>query len=386
MTTATTSSFDRALHAYRTTEASPRHVPTEGQVQTILQLLRESGIVDEFTIADLLRSEVDAHRATRTGASGWIDRLIQAARQHSGSSSTHRPNRFAGTCARCSSEVPAQAGMLLGSSGNWRVEHLPGSCPDVVAAPAPAPRSSNPAAALEPGYYALHAPQGAVEFYRVRQPRLRDEAATRARRRLVRWDAGRGDRVLPRDQWQPVVERIQVLGVEASHVLFGRSIGRCGVCGRTLSDPESVALGIGPVCLARIRGAGFTGASVPRVSPVDPGEYTCRECNEECSTRAEARTHCAPEHGPALPTTPPPAATVEVESPEFSAANYTDGRPLAYDDHESSTQCRGEREPSTDGSRYEPWVCTRPLGHAGLHEARGAREAMARWADGGYSS
>jgi len=33
--------------------------------------------------------------------------------------------------------------------------------------------------------------------------------------------------------------------------LEGRTIGRCRVCGRTLTDPESVALGIGPVCRQR---------------------------------------------------------------------------------------------------------------------------------------
>lgn len=33
---------------------------------------------------------------------------------------------------------------------------------------------------------------------------------------------------------------------------YGRATGRCGVCGRELSDPESVALGIGPICLSRL--------------------------------------------------------------------------------------------------------------------------------------
>ena len=29
---------------------------------------------------------------------------------------------------------------------------------------------------------------------------------------------------------------------------YGRETGTCGVCHRTLTDPESVALGIGPIC------------------------------------------------------------------------------------------------------------------------------------------
>lgn len=32
---------------------------------------------------------------------------------------------------------------------------------------------------------------------------------------------------------------------------YGKQTGRCMVCGRTLSNPESVAQGIGPVCSAR---------------------------------------------------------------------------------------------------------------------------------------
>ena len=33
---------------------------------------------------------------------------------------------------------------------------------------------------------------------------------------------------------------------------YGRELGHCGVCGRTLTDPNSIALGIGPVCAGRM--------------------------------------------------------------------------------------------------------------------------------------
>jgi len=35
---------------------------------------------------------------------------------------------------------------------------------------------------------------------------------------------------------------------------FGRLTGKCGCCGRTLTDPESVRLGIGPDCRRVARG------------------------------------------------------------------------------------------------------------------------------------
>lgn len=33
---------------------------------------------------------------------------------------------------------------------------------------------------------------------------------------------------------------------------YGQVTGQCGVCGRKLEDPNSVAIGIGPVCLGRV--------------------------------------------------------------------------------------------------------------------------------------
>jgi hypothetical protein len=35
-------------------------------------------------------------------------------------------------------------------------------------------------------------------------------------------------------------------------LMFGREVGACGVCGSPLTDPESIALGIGPVCLQKM--------------------------------------------------------------------------------------------------------------------------------------
>jgi hypothetical protein len=35
---------------------------------------------------------------------------------------------------------------------------------------------------------------------------------------------------------------------EAAAVAYGKEYGRCSCCGRTLTDPESIARGIGPIC------------------------------------------------------------------------------------------------------------------------------------------
>ena len=38
----------------------------------------------------------------------------------------------------------------------------------------------------------------------------------------------------------------------AASTRYGIELGHCGVCGRTLTDPNSIALGIGPVCAGRM--------------------------------------------------------------------------------------------------------------------------------------
>lgn len=37
-------------------------------------------------------------------------------------------------------------------------------------------------------------------------------------------------------------------GIDAARERYGREIGRCGICNRTLTDEESRRIGIGPVC------------------------------------------------------------------------------------------------------------------------------------------
>lgn len=37
----------------------------------------------------------------------------------------------------------------------------------------------------------------------------------------------------------------------AAAIAYGRELGRCSICNRTLTDPDSIANGIGPVCATR---------------------------------------------------------------------------------------------------------------------------------------
>jgi hypothetical protein len=53
-----------------------------------------------------------------------------------------------------------------------------------------------------------------------------------------------------------VIEEIAKDAREAM-LRYGREIGKCGHCGRTLTDEESRAYGIGPVCRNKVRFVGF---------------------------------------------------------------------------------------------------------------------------------
>ena len=49
-----------------------------------------------------------------------------------------------------------------------------------------------------------------------------------------------------------VMSQIVRMGVQESSTAYGRHIGSCGVCGRTLTDEDSRARGIGPICAGKM--------------------------------------------------------------------------------------------------------------------------------------
>jgi hypothetical protein len=49
-----------------------------------------------------------------------------------------------------------------------------------------------------------------------------------------------------------VLDAIVAAGIKESMLLYGKEIGKCGHCGRTLTNDESRAAGIGPVCAGKM--------------------------------------------------------------------------------------------------------------------------------------
>lgn len=99
------------------------------------------------------------------------------------------------------------------------------------------------------GRYAVRHGDGSIKFYKVDCP----TEGKWSGRVFVSIQAG--------DELHPVRNRAQRASVlatiaddpEAASTLYGREIGACGVCGRTLTNEESRERGIGPVC-AEARG------------------------------------------------------------------------------------------------------------------------------------
>jgi hypothetical protein len=93
---------------------------------------------------------------------------------------------------------------------------------------------------VKTGRYAIPGEDGALRFYSVK----RDET------KMAMWvDVWASDARYP---IRAIPQRIEILEAIAADPdagpRFGREIGKCYICGRTLTDETSRELGIGPVC------------------------------------------------------------------------------------------------------------------------------------------
>lgn len=113
--------------------------------------------------------------------------------------------------------------------------------------PVARPQAETTPPAVADGRYAIDGPDGALRFYRVNSP---TEGP---------WSGFTFVDVIASDDRWPVKNRdakaaiLAAIAVDpmAAMLRYGQEIGACGHCGRTLTDADSRARGIGPVCAAR---------------------------------------------------------------------------------------------------------------------------------------
>lgn len=97
------------------------------------------------------------------------------------------------------------------------------------------------------GRYAVETEDGATNelaFYKVDRPTEGRWAGYVFVKHLVSDEEHR----MSQSAGAAILRKIAAVGAEAASARYGHEIGECGVCGRTLTNDESRARGIGPVC------------------------------------------------------------------------------------------------------------------------------------------
>lgn len=101
------------------------------------------------------------------------------------------------------------------------------------------------------GRYAIDTENGAINelaFYKVDRP----TEGRWAGRVFVKLIIGGDEQRLSWAATKSVLAKITAAGPEAASARYGHEIGECGICGRQLTNDESRARGIGPVCVQKM--------------------------------------------------------------------------------------------------------------------------------------
>lgn len=183
-------------------------------------------------LVDLGMDEKAARRLNKTAASAEIDKRKaerDAQPKPEAPAADRRSNRYGAKCVKCGGWVEAEAGYLAKTAaGKWAAEHK--ACPEAPAAP-------EPAAELADGMYKKG--ELVVKVYHAVHGSGQQVSKT--------WDADA--------QGFEYTGKRGLRGLTAEHKMtledakaFGQVYGVCCVCARTLTDEESIANGIGPIC------------------------------------------------------------------------------------------------------------------------------------------
>jgi hypothetical protein len=188
--------------------------PTAPQIDYLMRLLDELALYRSVTgesvekLREGYREQYRAHTLTKTSISAEFDilrELIRTARKVARDTTV---------------EVPAQD--------------------------AQQPTSGRPIALVPAGRYAITGGEGQTVFVHV----VKFESGAFIVKQQVGDDTHRVPKVIAHTMLQKIVDA----GIEEASMRYGRELGICGVCGRTLTNEDSRQRGIGPICAARLAG------------------------------------------------------------------------------------------------------------------------------------
>lgn len=161
------------------------------------------------------------------------------------STTLDRPNRYAATCVRCGGRVPAEAGQLARTdTGAWAADHI-GECPPKpmsIAAPQPSTLVD------EDGIYRTD--DGTI--YKAVRAVVEGSGRLYAKRLILteQPDGTNKGRFTYAPGAIHTLRADQKLTLEEA-AAFGRLYSTCVMCGSPLTDEDSIARGIGPICAGR---------------------------------------------------------------------------------------------------------------------------------------
>jgi hypothetical protein len=120
---------------------------------------------------------------------------------------------------------------------------------DVQDEPRPASTPHRTRVEVPEGRYAVDGDDGILKFYHVDRP----AEGRWAGYVFVKVQAGDElHNLRNRQAREGVLAKIAEAGIEAAMLRYGREIGKCGHCGRTLTNPEAREAGIGPICRGKM--------------------------------------------------------------------------------------------------------------------------------------
>lgn len=216
------------------------------------QTLNSAGTFD--TVHAMLAA-MDLDNITKSDAKTLIDRLLKMeadpdpdAPVVEGAQRMSKGNKFANPCVICGHVVDEGAGYYFVKNGAWNTIHGRGDC-----------REDEPVEGIDlsnvpAGLFAV--PDGDTRLkVRIDKPTAgRWEGWTFVKDGAVYGQQSMMGKAAP---GQPYVgkamEAIAAIAADprAAAAAYGRLTGTCGLCGRKLEDEDSVARGIGPICMSK---------------------------------------------------------------------------------------------------------------------------------------
>jgi hypothetical protein len=235
---------------------------TPKQQSFIKSLLVERALtlgLNSETDVDAYITEHKINELTSKSASTLIDSIRKIEVKRAGTD--HLPkaertivNKFSNPCALCGHDVPAGAGYAVLVGGKWSTYHKAGECSsEHKAQPV---NIQTLFEGVDDGFYALQSTgKNDLVFYAVSTNKGIYDASKKGLRGIYLVVGGHKDKKLNGEQAVNAIKRIVGLSPQEridAQALYGREIGRCGVCGRHLTDEVTRKRGIGNDCASKL--------------------------------------------------------------------------------------------------------------------------------------